>query len=770
VKSEELLYQELCGTFRQEASEMVERLGGLLVQVETVSDAAEAERLLQAAFREAHNLKGTASSLRFTLTARLAHSLEFALGRLRDPLLRRSAGAYDPIHRALEAVASAITADPDAFSDPLVDAAVAALGAPAPPVRATEPPSVMIATPTPTAREPRTQAGSAPRTGTPTPTPSPTPSAIRSSTRAGVKVDETLRVATRKLGALMSQVGELLAARLRTDQRLSELKQILAGEEARLRDLRTARDLSRDGGGDLEHRLRRLTQALGDGLQRQGDMVRRLRNLVRAFESDTLRSTILSGGLQDDIRRVRMFPLQSVFDPLPRVIRQLARELGKRVRFETEGGDLELDKKVLDELRDPLNHIVRNSCDHGVELPEARMKAGKPPEAVLKIRAELRGETIAIQIVDDGPGIDLEAVRRTAIERGVLSAEEARVLRDRDLYEILFAPGFSTRGDADELSGRGVGLDVVRRTIERMHGSVHLDSVQGVGTTITIVLPLAIYIIRALVVRVARSDFVLPVSSVQRILRVSAADVVEIEGQSAVLVEGQPIALLGLAPLVGLETTPRAEGERFPVVIVGTREAPCGLAVDDIVGDQEIVAKNLEPPLVRVRHIAGATVLADGRVVLILNPLDILRSATARSERRRVLGTPAPGPARSRPRVLLVEDSLTSRTLEKNVLEVAGFFVRAVPDGSDALAALESETFDIVVSDVMMPTVGGLELTRRIRAEPRWRTLPVLLVTSLGGAEDRVAGLQAGADGYIVKSEFDHEQLVAKVNELLGRA
>ena len=354
------------------------------------------------------------------------------------------------------------------------------------------------------------------------------------------------------------------------------------------------------------------------------------------------------------------------------------------------------------------------------------------------------------------------------MERGLLSEREATQCSEQQLLELLFAPGFTTRRKVSSLSGRGVGLDAVRTSIEQLHGAISLGSRPGAGTTVTITLPLTIYVVHALVVRVGDHELALPISSVYRIMRLRPSDVLTVEQSSAVLVDGQPIALLSLADLLGVARAERKESNRETVVVVGVGDQRCALSVDEIIGDQTVLAKNLEPPLVRIPNIAGATIRGDGSVLLTLNPIDLLRKATTL---RLVTSDAARDRTLHKPRLLLADDSFTTRALERSVLEAAGFEVVAVANGAEALAELESGTaFDALVTDVTMPEVDGFALCRAVRENARLQSLPVVLVTSLASESDKKNGLDAGADAYIVKQEFDHEELVALLFDLIGRS
>jgi two-component system chemotaxis sensor kinase CheA len=816
-------YQALCVTLREEAAEQVERIGAALLEIERGVGDERLVTLLEQSFREAHNLKGAAGSLGFSLTSSLAHAIESVLGKLRKVDPRNSLEAFDLLHQGLSVVDRALALGPQVSADPTVTPLIEKLeryqlASPAPPRptadpkatrtlegqdheqpledRETEPPVVgehapapvepraQLGLPVPTAPEPRlarpaaTAAVEATRPTRQTPQGTRTGQAERARlkpTKAASptpgRPEDNLRVSMRKLNALMAQVGELLAARLRTDQRLAELRSLLGSEEELLDQRTVLLSALRDRRPvQLDSYSGQLLETFEEDVSQRKQLVRELRVLVRAFEADALQSTILSGELQEDIRRIQTFPLASVLDPLPRAVRNLAREAGKDAILRIEGAELELDKKVLEALKDPLNHLLRNAVDHGIEAPDLRQRAGKPSHGTIVIRAEHRGDSIVITTGDDGPGVDLEAVRQHGLERGLLSPEQAESAPEQKLLELLFAPGLTTRARASSVSGRGVGLDAVRTNIEELQGVISVDSQPGQGTVFTIVLPLTIYVVHALLLRVGAHQLAMPISSIRRILRVKPAEVLTVEQSEAVLVEGRPLALISLGSLLGVESEDDAERERIPVLVVGTGEARCALAVDEIVGDQTVLAKHFEPPLMRVKNFAGATIRGDGSVLLMLNPIDLLRSANAHQFSRSGQLARRLDVDQRQPRVLLVDDSLTTRSLERSVFELAGFEVVAAADGEEALQALNAdEPFDVIVSDVSMPGISGFELCERVRQSERHRTVPLVLVTALASAEDRRRGLEAGADAYIAKQEFDHEVLVAKVSELMGR-
>jgi two-component system chemotaxis sensor kinase CheA len=425
--------------------------------------------------------------------------------------------------------------------------------------------------------------------------------------------------------------------------------------------------------------------------------------------------------------------------------------------------------KIIEELKDPLTHLLRNAVDHGIEVPEERRRAGKRPAGRLRLAATQKASSVVIEIEDDGAGIDLGRVRALALRRGFATEPELREMTDQQVLGLVFRPGFSTKGMITDLSGRGVGLDVVLTNIERMKGTITVSSERGRGSTFSIRLPITLATAQALLVRVSGQTFALPLAAVEVIGEVGLEQVTSVESREAILVEGVPTALVRLNEILRLPE-PGVQlqgGEKAPVVVLGSTDECVAFLVDELLGEHEVVVKGLAPPLRRVRNVSGATILGDGAVVLILNIFDLIKASQKvrglwLSDKRR-----AEAGRRGPSRVLVVDDSVTTRLLEKGILESNGFEVTLAVDGVDALEKLATGSFDLVVSDVEMPRMNGFELTRQLRREEAHRELPVILVTSLSKDEDKQAGAEAGADAYIVKGAFDQGNLVATIRQLL---
>jgi two-component system chemotaxis sensor kinase CheA len=759
--------QEILSIYKAESEEHLQKLNACLLRLEQEPRRTET---LEEIFREAHSLKGAARMIGFEAVEKVAHSLEDLFGLAKKGELALGRGVFDAIFAAIDAIGKLTErwlADPGAPSPPVEDLVArirAARSGPAeapaagPPPPAAPPPAMAVAPPAalppPAAAAPQRPPGPA--------APAPPEAAVR-------QVEETIRVTTQKLDDLMNQIGEILVTKIKFDERLGEIRGLERSLEElhrlwssfrRRRPGRAGRESDRDP-ADAE-----VLQAISSRIAQTQEAFQRL---ATSFGEDNLRMTLVSGELQESINRVRMLPLSALFNLFPRLLRDIARQEGKEVELVIEGGQAQLDKKIIEELKDPLTHLLRNALDHGIESPDERQRAGKRAAGLLRVAAAQRASSVVIDIEDDGAGIDLERVKSIALRRGFATEQELGEMTDQQVMALVFRPGFSTKGIITDLSGRGVGLDVVLTNIERMKGTITIASERGRGSVFSIRLPITLATIQALLVRVSGQTFALPLAAVEVIEEVALEEVTSVESREAILVEGVPTALVRLHEVLRLpEQGARLEsGQRQPVVVLGSTEERVAFLVDELLGEHEIVVKNLGSQLRRVRNVSGATILGDGSVVLILNVFDLIKSSQKvrglwLAEKRR-----AEAQRRGRSRILVVDDSVTTRMLEKNILEGSGYEVTIAVDGLDALEKLAARPFDLVVSDVEMPRLNGFELTRQIRRDERHRELPVILVTSLSSEEDKRAGVEAGADAYITKGAFDQGNLIATIRQLL---
>jgi two-component system chemotaxis sensor kinase CheA len=447
------------------------------------------------------------------------------------------------------------------------------------------------------------------------------------------------------------------------------------------------------------------------------------------------------------------------------MVRDLSRDLGKEAELIIEGASTRLDKKILEDLRDPLIHLVRNSIDHGIESPEERSRKGKPKQGKIMIAAKQEGGRVIISVSDDGKGLDRQAIQKTAVEKRIVSAEEISLWRDEEIWELIFRSGFSTALTVTEISGRGVGLDAVLDRVERLKGSMRVESRPGEGLIFTLSLPLTLSTTHALLFQVNGEIFCLPTDVLEKTLLLSSDQITSVQGKSTVVIDGMPLAFSWLADVLNLPKNGKQNGA-IPALLLHTQRGKVVLGVETLLGQEEVVVKALGKLLSRVPNLSGGTILGEGQIAFILNPNDLVRSLSQQTGLQTSFVVPSqkssstPALPAAKKKVLVVEDSLTTRTLEKNILEAAGFDVTAAVDGEDALLQLHEKRFDIVISDVQMPRLDGFSLTERIKSDDRFKEIPVILVTALQTEADKRRGIEAGADAYITKATFDQKHLL----------
>jgi two-component system chemotaxis sensor kinase CheA len=510
-------------------------------------------------------------------------------------------------------------------------------------------------------------------------------------------------------------------------------------------------------------RLDELVRLIGESSSANLRVGRMLKERFGVDPASTTEFTELSrslNDLQDRTMRTRMVPVATITDRLQRAVRDLSRAQGKDIRWEARGTDTELDRGVLDQLSDSLLHLVRNAVDHGIESPARRAAAGKPAQATVRLHAMQLGSEVIIAVTDDGSGIDVARVRQQAAAQGV----DTEGMSEQELLQLTFRPGLSTTDFVTDVSGRGVGLDVVRSNVEAGRGRVEIRSRLGEGTEFRLVVPITLAVLRCLLVEAGGQRFALPFHRVLLCKAHRASDRGSAEGRPVVWVDDQPVPVSTLTDTLGRPRGSRADG---PVVVLADTGRRHAFEVDRLLGQREVVLKGLSRLLPLLPAVAGASVEPDGSVLLVLDPPGLIQRA-----RRGVRGDPAAAaverPDPTRRRILVVDDALTVRELQRSILERAGFEVRMAVDGRQALSMLAEEPSDLVLTDVEMPNMDGFALTEAIRAHPSVANIPVLILTSRSSEADRQRGLDVGADGYIVKSGFDETGLLAAVNRLLG--
>jgi two-component system chemotaxis sensor kinase CheA len=569
-------------------------------------------------------------------------------------------------------------------------------------------------------------------------------------------MERVVRVSVRTLDSLATQVEQLSAGRAQQLRRAEAHRELMEQTNQALLQLeRAASQVALSGGGGPLEALR-----AGVGMVR--GVQKRLLQLAQNVHREGEQLALVAQVVRDDLRDLRMVPASQMLEPLRRTVRELCSRLNKDVELVLGGGDVRIDRRIVDALKDPLLHLVRNALDHGVEPAAARRAAGKPPTARLSVRVEPRGTRLGVVVEDDGAGLSPERVRAAAVSRGLLSEADAAKLSEMQAARLIFQPGFSTRDQVTETSGRGVGLDVVQSTATRLQGAVDVAFEAGHGTRFTIDVPLTLAGALGLLVRTGNMVVALPSDAVERVTRLAPADVGTVAGRVMARVDDEQLSFHALSEAIGMPRLPLALelGRMQTAMVLTLGGVRAVFAIDAVVGQQEIVVRPLGRHVAGVAHLAGAAVLDDGRLVPVLNAPELLRVAGA------PLGRFTATELRRSP-ILVCDDSLTTRFAMKSLLEIAGYPVITAADGEEALGILERTPCQLVVSDWQMPRLDGIGLTRRIRSHPKLSRLPVILCTSLDSPEERAAGLDAGADGYLVKREVERGKLLDLVRQLL---
>lgn len=611
-----------------------------------------------------------------------------------------------------------------------------------------------------------------------------------------------LRVPQERLDSVVKLVSELVITRSTLEQRLAEFDRLVG--ELRLSNERLRRsssklevgyearalaggrayalpDGSEDGPisvtnntygfDDLEFDrytdFHLLTRELSETTTDVSTVGQEFSNLHRELDGLMTRQSRLTSEIQDGLMRLRMVPFAALASRLSRTVRGTARQLDKQVELILEGERTELDKTVLEELAEPLLHLIRNAIDHGIESPARRLAAGKDAHGTLRVKAYPDGTQIVLTVTDDGAGMNLDAIRATAIQRGLITADQAALLPDAEVQSLVFQPGFSTAAAVTEVSGRGVGLDVVKSKVHQLEGTVEIESHLGAGTVFTLRLPLTLAVIRALLVRAAGQTFALPLTGVTQILRLEPTETHKIGTQPFLKLGKSMYPLIWLSRALNLPATGRDEPARPPVIVMRAGGREVGLVVDTLLGGREIVLKTLGSHLRRVHGVAGATLLGDGSVVLVVNPSDLVRDEDARPEFK-PQAPKAVIPSRNHAlNILIVDDSPSVRRVVAQLMQSAGWVPTQAKDGIEALEILNhsAQLPDLILMDVEMPRMDGYELLATVRAQPAWKALPVVMVTSRSGDKHRTKAMELGASAYLVKP-YQDELLLRKIREL----
>ncbi len=721
AKSQEEFFRELLADFKIEAAEHQQAIIKGMLQLEKQPSAAEYQLIVETTFRELHSLKGASRAVNQSNIEKLCQSMEGVFHQLKDGKAELNPPMFELLFTGVDVLNGFLAADnPEqkmnqggnlaqllkAIDNQLLACSNAL-------------PSLVVQKPAPLPVEAEIPADVVQV--------QPVPIISEPAIVEPHPLKDSVRVATSKLNRLMMQAEEFITAKATLSYLTQEVQRI---NHPQLQVIQ--RDLER-----FNHSFTRMVDEM-------------------LF----------------DIKTTLLFPFSSLTDIVPKIVRDLGKEFGKEIKLTITGAGTEIDRRILEDMKDPLIHLIRNCIDHGIEKPDVRIKNGKTASGTIDINiTQESGRKVEMVIRDDGIGINRDRLKESAIKKGFVSHETLEQMGDQEVLSLVFRSGISTSQIITDLSGRGLGMAIVAAKVDLLGGSISIESVAGMGTKFVISLPLTLSTFRGVVVKTCKQFFVVSTSAVEEAIRIKPGQIKCIESKPFLSHNGGNIALVNLADALQVSGQRQKQNPEnyISVLIVTLGYRKIGFIVDEVIGDQEGIVKNLGPQLVHVRNIAGATVLGNGQVIPILNVPDLIDSAvntqaTANNfEQNREAGDSI----LSQQRILIAEDSITSRALLRNILETAGYYVKTSIDGLEAFQYLQGDQFDLIVSDVEMPGMNGFELTAKIKNDSRFSHIPVVLVTSLSSDYDKQRGLEAGANAYIIKSNFEQSNLVETIQRLI---
>lgn len=754
--------------FITESEEHLTKLNKGLVELEKHPGNLE---LLKELNRVAHTLKGSARIFGFHEIQEIAHKIEDALDQLSQKKMALNSSIVDKIFKGLDVVkailvkiakAETIDVDVTGVCKEIEECLLVRPG-----FSDRDKPGEI--SPTPAAVKMKAARGIKQKEEQKTE--EKIPKAKKEATEQSVVSEGYIRVPLGRVNKLLNLVGEMVINKMKSSSKIAETKKLAQLAKDTQKTFSSLTD--RIKGGLTSETTKMLSQCSAQ-LQ---DLRKGSGTLYDNISTEAFHLDPVVDELQSRMKEIRMLPCSTIFETFPRMVRDIASKEGKSINLEITGGETELDKKVLEGIKASLMHLLRNCIDHGIEDPDVRIKSGKSKTGTIKLSAYHKAGNVVIEVADDGKGIDIEVVKQVAIKKGLALAEEVENMADAEALNLIFLNGFSTSPIITDVSGRGIGLDVVRQDIAGLKGQVFLKNQKGVGTNFTLILPLTVAIIQVFLIKESGILFAIPMTSVAESLKVNVNDISTIETRMAIQVRGRTLPVVKLSKILGLPEI-QTEGEEakagdkkkeksLSVIILNSLEKKVGFIVDEIKGEDEVFIKSLGEYLGKVNNIAGATILGTGAVVVILDAADLIANS-ALSYSATTAKKIAVKERKKEKRILVVEDALSTRELEKTILETQGYVVDTAVDGMDALDKVTQAKYDLFVTDIQMPRMDGFEFCKTLKKNDEYKNIPVIIVTALEKEEDKRRGIEVGAQAYIVKTAFDQSSLLDTIERLIG--
>lgn len=761
MDSKEIEFQKkLMETFREEAAEHLKALSDGLLNLEKNLPPDAHQQLIEIIFREAHSLKGAARSVNHQQILEICQTLETALSLWKQKKIEISSTSYDVLHATIEVINQALNGQIDSS---LVFNIIEQL-------KALSNNNI----------KPQTEESSEKLSEKMIKISEPDTPVIRTQFSAVTQKSQTktIRVSLDKINRFFQETEETLMIKVLFKAQLSHLKDLQSQLYVReknlnhlLANIQMLRPLLQEN--HVQDKKWGSVKNIFKLLETQLDEILATKNEVNALLKNAEQNAHIVAGtidkLLEDLKKILMQPMAILFETLPHMIRDISRELSKEIRVEFQGEYIEVDRRVLEELKDPVIHLIRNAIDHGIEPPEERIKSNKSSSGTIKIIAtESEGNNVQLSISDDGHGIDLAKIKQVALKKEVISQKDLKTMTDEEVIKLAFHSDISTSPIVTELSGRGLGLGIVSEKVDKLGGHINVKSVLNQGTTFTLTLPLTLATFRGVFISVAEQEFILPTHNVERVVRIKPEDIKKTEDRETIIIDDRSFSFVHLADLLGIQKKTPTQGQKHIIFALKVKAAEQTIifGVDNVHNEQEILVKGLGKQQIRIKNIMAATVIETGKIIPILNPIDLIKSAIKNEIKASSLETLNESQSANKS-ILLVEDSITTRLLIKNILTTAGYNVKTAVDGIEACEILQNQSFDLIVSDIEMPRMDGFTLLEKVRAMPQTKDIPVIICTALGSAQDRKRGIDLGANAYLDKSSLNVQTFVSIVQRLM---
>jgi len=750
-------FEKLMVIFREEAGEHLKAISDGLLELEKKLPQETHQQVIETIFREAHSLKGSARSVNHKSILEICQCLETVLSLWKQKKIEISIKSFDLLHTTLNIISQALS---DSVDPSLISKTIEQIKS----LSNQETDSVKLPVDLP-----KNGIKELETTNSESPT---------SSTHRQISQGKTIRVSLDKINHFFQEAEETLMIKVLFKAQLNHLKELQSNlfmQEKNLeRLLTTVQNLRQNFQQDqVKEKNSILTENIFKLSEKQIHVAKSTRenltNLLKNAEQNAHIVATTVDKLLDDLKKILMQPMSMLFETLPHMIRDLARELSKEIQVQFHGEDIEVDRRVLEGIKDPIIHLIRNAIDHGIESPQERTHSNKPSIGTIRITAtESEGNNVKLSIADDGQGIDLDKIKQVSLKKGFVSEMELETMSKEDVIKLAFRSDVSTSPIVTELSGRGLGLGIVSENVDKLGGQVEITTHKGRGTTFTLILPLTLATFRGVYVSVGGQQFILPTHNVERVVRVKLENIKRAENRETIVLEGRSFSFVRLEDLLEISKSnslTKRKDFTFALIVKGA-EQTIAFGVDEVYREEEILVKGLGKQHIRIKNMMAATVTETGGVIPILNPVDLVKSSI-NVEVKYTSTDESNGVQATKKSILVVEDTITTRLLIKNILTSAGYEVKTAVDGVEALEILQNQAFDLVVTDIEMPRMDGFTLLEKIKTMPQLKEMPIVICTALGSSKDRQRGIELGANAYLDKSVFKFQSFVEIVQKLI---